>query len=59
MIEGKTKFSNEFTRIDDLIITDRQIIMIPDIFTLHLKKKLSKTNVLHIYFGMIEKVEFI
>ena len=59
LIEGKSKFASEFTMIEDLIITDRQIVIIPDIFTLHLKKKANKSNVLHIYLGMVEKVEFI
>ena len=41
-----------------MIITDKQILMIPNIFRAK-TNSIHDHNILHIFFGMIEKVELI
>lgn len=59
LIEGKTKYSEQFTPLDELVVTDRQVLIVPDLFALGIKRTTNSTNILHIYYGMIEKLEII
>ena len=54
---AKQKHEENYNSIEHIIITDRQILMVPDfLYFSSLKKKVNTSNCLHIYFGMIENV---
>jgi hypothetical protein len=59
LVEGRTKFADEFTPLDELIVTDRQVLIVPDLFAMGVKHSTNSTNVLHVYYGMIERIEVI
>ena len=55
-LQAKNKYAEEWTKVE-LIITDKQIVVTPDVFqTSH--NSIHDHNILHIPFGMVEKVDF-
>jgi hypothetical protein len=42
-----------------VIVTDRQLLIVPDLFSLGVKRSTNTSNVLHVYYGMVERVEVV
>jgi len=51
LLSARSKSNGEWSNIE-LIISDRQLLIIPNIFSVQSKHSLN-TNILHIYLGMI------
>lgn len=51
LLSARSKYDSVWSNIE-LIITDRQLLIIPNVLSIQSKHSLNK-NILHIYLGMI------
>lgn len=59
IVEGRVKYYEQWSVLEHLVVTDRQMLMVPDIFSLNAKRPSNASNVLHVFYGMIERMEVV